>query len=80
MENIIKNNFKRDWNSLVEVKPLLWSTFVPTIEREGKTLIGVYCELTKRDLVKKICYEKLEEYNNYNVSNRMNLVLFDAAI
>jgi dynein heavy chain len=30
--------------------------------------------------VKKITYEKLEEYNNFNVSKRMNLVLFMNAI
>lgn len=30
--------------------------------------------------MKKICYEKLDEYNNFYVASRMNLVLFDAAI
>lgn len=42
--------------------------------------MDVYCELTDREAVKKVCYEKLEEYNNFFVASRMNLVLFDAAI
>ena len=40
----------------------------------------MYCELNDLENVKKITYEKLEEFNNFNTSKRMNLVLFMNAI
>lgn len=46
----------------------------------AKRISNVYCELTDREILKKVCYEKLEEYNNFYIASRMNLVLFDVAI
>ncbi|EAS04067.1 axonemal dynein heavy chain (macronuclear) [Tetrahymena thermophila SB210] len=84
LKQIISKNFKRDWDQLIEVQPLLWASFVPTLYPEGDTskrqLTDVYCELTNREDVKKICYAMLEEYNNLYSGNRMNLVLFMTAI
>lgn len=37
MKQIIQKNFKRDWDSLVEVQPLLWASFVPTLYPDGDT-------------------------------------------
>ena len=41
--------FKKDLDSLIEVKPLLFGSFVPTIFPDGDTskkpLIDIYCEL-----------------------------------
>lgn len=63
LKDILKNNFKRDWNSLVTVEPLLFASFIPTIYPDGdktrKPLNGIYCELTDRDAVKKKCHQYL---------------------
>lgn len=83
LNEIMVNNFRRDWNSLVEIQPLLWANFVPTLMKDGdpnKRISNVYCELTDREILRKVCYEKLDEYNNFYVASRMNLVLFDVAI
>lgn len=84
LKDILKTNFKRDWQSLVTVEPLLWASFIPTIYPDGdkskKALNDIYCELVDRDAVKKKCLQYLEEYNNLYSANRMNLVLFTAAI
>ncbi len=46
----------------------MFANFVPTIYPDGDTtknrLNNVYCELTDRDMLKKICYEKMAEYND----------------
>jgi len=56
---MLRNNFKRDWSALVQVEPLLWASFVPTIYPDGDTtkkpLNDIYCELTNRESVKKKC-------------------------
>lgn len=76
--------FKKDLDSLIEVKPLLFGSFVPTIYPDGDTskkpLIDIYCELTDRDKVKKGCNAQLEEFNTMNRSKAMDLVLFTDAI
>jgi dynein heavy chain len=77
-------NFKKDWNALVTIQPLLWASFIPTIHPDGDTtkkpLSDIYCELTNREALSKKCYEYLEEFNNCFSSARMNLVLFTTAI
>lgn len=84
LQDLVRTNFKRDWKALVTVEPLLWASFIPTIYPDGDTTRkpynDVYCELTNRDAVKKKCYEYLDEYNSMYTGNRMNLVLFMAAI
>lgn len=81
---MLRNNFKRDWSTLVQVEPLLWASFVPTIYPDGDTtkkpLNDIYCELINRDAVKKKCEAYLEEFNNLYSGNRMHLVLFMVAI
>jgi len=81
---MLRTNFKREWESLVQVEPLLWASFVPTIFPDGDTtkkpLNDIYCELTNRDSVKNKCQSALEEFNNLYSGNRMNLVLFMVAI
>lgn len=66
------------------MEPLLWASFIPLIYPDGdkskKPLNDVYCELTDREVVKKKCYQYLDEYNNLYSANRMNLVLFMVAI
>ena len=68
----------------MQVEPLLWASFVPTIYPDGdaskRPYSDVYCELTDREALKKKCLDQLEEYNNFYSSNRMNLVLFMNAI
>lgn len=80
---IMKEKFKRDWNSIVKVEPLLFASFVPLVPAgpdSNKLLTNVYCELTDRAKVRKTAEESLLEYNSVNSSKRMNLVLFEAAI
>jgi dynein heavy chain len=81
---MLRTNFKREWSALVQVEPLLWASFVPTLYPDGDTtrkpLNDIYCELTNREAVKKKCEAYLEEFNNLYSGNRMNLVLFMVAI
>jgi dynein heavy chain len=76
----IKEKFKRDWTSLVEVEPLLFASFVPLCYPDGDTskkpYNDVYCELTDRVKVKQSAENFLGEYNNMFPSKKMNLVLF----
>ena len=49
----VKERFKKDYDKIVEVKPLLFASFVPTLYGEGdvdkkKPLNDIYCELTDR--------------------------------
>lgn len=75
---------KKDLDNLIEVKPLLFGSFTPTIFPDGdeskKPLADIYCELTLRDLVRKNCESQLEEFNTMNRSKAMDLVLFTDAI
>jgi dynein heavy chain len=84
LKDLISNNLKREWTDLVQIQPLLWSDFVPTIAKSKddptKKIPNVYCELVNREDLKKVSYEKLGEYNNFYSANKMNLVLFDSAI
>ena len=78
---------------MVEVEPLLWASFVPSIypngDRSKRPLADVYCELVrsiflliKNDLenLKRVCNESLAEFNLLFTSSRMELVLFMNAI
>lgn len=57
----MKKNFKREWNELVTIQPLLWASFVPTLYPDNDTnknkLKDIYCELTNREELKRICYD-----------------------
>ena len=52
LKDMVKKNYKREWNALVTVEPLLFASFVPMIYPDGDTtrkpLNDVYCELTDR--------------------------------
>jgi dynein heavy chain len=56
MTKVIKEKFKKDWNNLVKVQPLLFASFVPLCYPGGDTskkpYVDVYCELYDRDKVK----------------------------
>jgi len=84
LKDIMAAGFKRDWDTLVTIQPLLWASFVPTLYPDGDTtkrpMTDIYCELTDREALRKKCYEQLEEYNNFYTGNRMSLVLFMSAI
>lgn len=80
----VKAKFKKEFDDLVTVKPLLFGSFTPHIYPDGDTtkkpLGDIYCELTERTLVKKNCESQLEEFNTMNRSKAMDLVLFTDAI
>jgi len=63
---------------------LLFASFTPLIYPEGdetkKPWADVYCELTDRDKVKKVCEDSLQDYNVMNRAKKMDLVLFTDAI
>lgn len=49
----VKERFKKDYEKIVEIKPLLFASFVPTLFREDdmekkKPMADIYCELTNR--------------------------------
>ena len=81
---ILETNFKRKWEGLIKVEPLLFSSFVPLCFPGGDTskkpYNDVYCELYDRDKLNKCCHVGLEEFNLINHSKKMNLVLFSDAI
>ena len=84
-ENLLKEStktyFKREWEDVVTVEPLMFGSFIPMISREeGKPKIpDLYCELSDHDLLREKMDEFLDYYNQTN-STKMNLVLFMAAI
>lgn len=49
LQGLIKQNFNKDWGNIVNVEPLLWASFVPTIYPNGDTskrmMQDIYCEL-----------------------------------
>ena len=81
---MVDKYFKRSLDEIVEVKPLLWSHFIPTILKDEndptKKIPNVYCEITNREDLVKICFSMLHEYNEAYIANKMNLVLFETAI
>ena len=84
VKEILKDKFKKDWNKVVEVEPLLFASFVPLIHPDNdeskRPIRDLYCELTKRDKVQQECESGLVTYNQKNASKKMNLVLFGDAI
>lgn len=84
MKEQVKEKFKKEWSSFVEVEPLLFASFVPMIYPDGDTskkpFSDLYCELTDRKKVKDQAESSLADYNQFNHSKKMNLVLFNAAI
>ena len=84
LKDQITKKFKKSFDDLVEVKPLLFGSFTPTVYPDGDTskkcISDLYCELTDRDKVKKVCETQLEEFNIMFRSKAMDLVLFTDAI
>jgi dynein heavy chain len=81
----VKERFKKDYEKIVEVKPLLFASFVPTLYREDdvekkKPIGDIYCELTNRPAMQKKTELSLEEFNTVNRQKKMDLVLFTDAI
>jgi dynein heavy chain len=76
--------FKKNWDKIVTIKPLLFASFTPLIFPEGdetkKPFNDVYCELTNRAKVKKVAEDSLSEFNMMFRAKRMDLVLFTDAI
>ena len=67
LNGILDSQFRKKWDALVKVQPLLFASFVPLIYPGGdetkKPFQDVYCELTNRQKVTKVCNEQLEDYN-----------------
>jgi dynein heavy chain, axonemal len=80
----MQEKFKKDYNKLVLVKPLLFASYVPTIYPDGdedkKQYTDIYCEITDRSKMSKICKDALEDFNTMNRSKQMDLVLFGDAM
>ena len=84
LKSMMKDVFKREWDDLITMLPLLFGSFVPTIYPEGdeskKPFKNIYCELKDFEKLKKTCEESLENFNMLNRAKRMDLVLFADAI
>ncbi len=80
----MKEKFKKDWDKIVTVKPLLFASFTPLIHPENdetkKPFNDIYCELINREKVKKIAENMLNEFNMMFRAKKMDLVLFTDAI
>lgn len=37
LKEVIKDKFKRDWKTIVEVEPLLFASFIPLVYPDGDT-------------------------------------------
>ena len=76
--------FKKNWDKIITVQPLLFASFTPLIYPENdetkKPFADIYCELIDRTKVKKVCEESLADFNLYYKAKRMDLVLFTDAI
>jgi dynein heavy chain, axonemal len=59
LSGILESNFRKKWEAVVKIEPLLFGSFVPLCYPGGdetkKPYQDVYCELTKRDKVSKVC-------------------------
>lgn len=84
LKTIISEKFKREWEKLVTVSPLLFSSFVPTIypddDTSKKPMKDIYCELIDREKLVKSCKDALLEFNDEPDTKKMDLVLFMDAI
>ena len=84
LKEVLAEKFRREWDKLVTITPLLFSSFVPTIypddDNTKKPLKNLYCELTDRDRLLKECQEQLLEFNDEPETKKMDLVLFMDAI
>jgi dynein heavy chain, axonemal len=84
LQETMTEKFKREWDKLVTITPLLFSSFVPTIypddDSSKKPIKDLYCELTDREKLKKSCRNALMEFNDEPDTKKMDLVLFMDAI
>ena len=84
LKDQIKDKFKKDWSSIVDVEPLMFASFIPMVYPDGdntkKPYVDLYCELTDRTKLKSATDLALGDYNAQFPSKKMNLVLFQAAI
>ena len=64
LRDTIHTFFRKDWDDIVTVSPLLFGSFIPMISREeGKNKVpDLYCELNDRNLLKDKMLEFLELY------------------
>jgi len=80
----MKEKFKKEWDKIVTVKPLLFASFTPLIypdnDTSKKPWQDIYCELTDRSKVKKVAENSLSEFNMMFRAKKMDLVLFTDAI
>lgn len=84
----MKERFKKDWDKVVTIQPILFASFTPLIfppanpdgTQSKNALKDIYCELYDREKVHKECLNKLEEFNQVNKVKKMDLVLFLSAI
>ena len=67
LKDIVKDKFKKEWKSFVEVEPLLFASFIPLIYPDGDTTkkpwSDIYCELYDRKKVKDQTESSLVDYN-----------------
>jgi dynein heavy chain len=84
VKDILKERFRKEWEKLVTIEPLLFGSFVPCCYPNGDTkqkpYQDVYCEITDRPKLKSVCDNMLEDFNSMNPSKKMNLVLFLSAL
>ncbi|OMJ85003.1 hypothetical protein SteCoe_13780 [Stentor coeruleus] len=78
IEDAVKQFFNRDISEIITTKPLLFASFIE-VQRNGKKLSDMYCEMDDLNLLQSKMRDILEYYNQIS-SSKMNLVLFVEAI
>jgi dynein heavy chain len=57
--DVMKEKLQKDWSKVVTTEPLLFGSFVPLCYPNGDTTLkpyqDVYCEITDREKMSKIC-------------------------
>jgi len=84
LKEVVQEKFKREWDKLVTVSPILFASFVPTIypddDTTKKPIKNLYCELVDREKLIKECKDALIDFNDSPDTKKMDLVLFMDAI
>lgn len=88
LKPVMNETFKKGWNSIVKLEPLLFASFVPTRYPDNDTskiaYPNVYCELVNRDNLIKYSEMFQQKYNEGGISSedkdKLNLVLFMTAL
>jgi dynein heavy chain len=89
LKPVMSENFKKPWQSVVKLEPVLFGSFIPTRHPDGDqtkpAYPNLYCELVNRENLQKYSERYLLKYNEQGSSgddakDKLSLVLFMTAL